>query len=116
FQIVKATVPQMELYRYSSVLRSLTGGRGIHTEEFSHYEEMPRELEQKVIEEAKKRRHAPAEEGNAGFAARLSLRPHSLRSSHSRAGGIRQSHRAGHTRLRREACRLRRTLPGRDGQ
>jgi elongation factor G len=61
-QVVKAHVPQMELYRYSSVLRSLTGGRGLHTEEFSHYEEMPREMETKVVEEAKKRRHAPAEE------------------------------------------------------
>ncbi len=54
FQSVKAKVPAMELYRYSSVLRSLTGGRGIHTEEFSHYEEMPREMEQKVIAESKK--------------------------------------------------------------
>jgi elongation factor G len=60
-QIVKATVPQMELYRYSSVLRSITGGRGFHKEDFSHYEEMPRELEQKVIEEAKKRKAQPAE-------------------------------------------------------
>ena len=55
-QIVKAQVPQMELYQYSSVLRSLTGGRGLHIEEFSHYEEMPREMEAKVIEESKKRR------------------------------------------------------------
>jgi len=60
FQIVKAQVPAMELYHYSTVLRSLTGGRGIHTEEFNHYEEMPRELEQKVIAESKKRK---AEEG-----------------------------------------------------
>jgi elongation factor G len=58
-QVVKAQVPQKELYRYASVLRSLTGGRGLHTEEFSHYEEMPRELEQKVIEASKK---AKAEE------------------------------------------------------
>jgi elongation factor G len=49
FQIIKAKVPQAELYRYSTTLRSLTGGRGIHAEEFSHYEEMPRDLEQKVI-------------------------------------------------------------------
>jgi elongation factor G len=55
-QIVRALVPQMELYRYSSVLRSITGGRGSHKEEFSHYEEMPRELEQKVIEEARRRK------------------------------------------------------------
>ena len=49
-------MPARELYRYSSTLRSLTGGRGVHSEEFSHYEEMPRDLEAKVIEEAKKRR------------------------------------------------------------
>jgi elongation factor G len=54
FQMVRAKVPAMELYRYSSVLRSLTGGRGMHTEDFSHYEEMPRELEQKVIADSKK--------------------------------------------------------------
>ena len=54
FQIVRADVPGKELYHYSSVLRSLTEGRGIHTEEFSHYEEMPKEMEQKVIAESKK--------------------------------------------------------------
>jgi elongation factor G len=56
FQVIKAYVPAKELYRYSSTLRSLTGGRGVHTEEFSHYEEMPRDAEQKVIEESKKHR------------------------------------------------------------
>jgi elongation factor G len=55
FQVIRAQVPARELYRYSSQLRSLTGGRGLHSEVFSHYEEMPRELEQKVMEEAKKR-------------------------------------------------------------
>jgi elongation factor G len=54
FQVIKAHVPAKELYRYSSTLRSLTGGRGVHTEEFSHYEEMPRDMEHKVIEESKK--------------------------------------------------------------
>jgi elongation factor G len=53
-QIVRAHIPQKELYHYSSRLRSLTGGRGIHTEKLSHYEEMPKELEQKVIGEGKK--------------------------------------------------------------
>ena len=56
FQLIKAHVPAKELYRYSSTLRSLTGGRGVHGEEFSHYEEMPREQEQKVVEEYKKHR------------------------------------------------------------
>jgi elongation factor G len=56
FQVIKAHVPAKELYRYSSTLRSLTGGRGVHTEDFSHYEEMPREAESKVVEEYKKHR------------------------------------------------------------
>ena len=56
FQVINAQVPAKELYRYSSTLRSLTGGRGVHTEDFSHYEEMPREAEQKVIEESRKHR------------------------------------------------------------
>ena len=55
-QIIKAQVPAMELYRYSTTLRSLTGGRGIHSEEFSHYEEMPGAMQLKVIEESKKAR------------------------------------------------------------
>ncbi|HPC59615.1 MAG TPA: elongation factor G [Verrucomicrobiota bacterium] len=54
FQVIRAHVPAKELYRYSSTLRSLTGGRGVHTESFSHYEEMPRDAEAKVIEESKK--------------------------------------------------------------
>ena len=54
YQIIKATVPAMELYKYSTVLRSLTGGRAAHKEDFDHYEEMPKEMEAKVIAEAKK--------------------------------------------------------------
>jgi elongation factor G len=56
FQVIRAEVPAMQLYRYSSTLRSLTGGRGVHTEQFNRYAEMPREIEQRVIEEAKARR------------------------------------------------------------
>jgi elongation factor G len=56
FQLIKAHVPAKELYRYSSTLRSLTGGRGVHREDFSHYEEMPRDQEQKVVEDSKKHR------------------------------------------------------------
>lgn len=56
FQVIKAHVPAKELYHYSSTLRSLTGGRGVHSEEFSHYEEMPREAADKVIAEAAKRK------------------------------------------------------------
>lgn len=61
-QIIKAQVPAAELYRYATTLRSLTGGRGVHTEEFSHYEEMPPHLQQKVIEESKKAREQQRQE------------------------------------------------------
>jgi elongation factor G len=54
FQVINAQVPMMELYRYSTVLRSLTGGRGFHSEAFSHYEEMPRDLEEKTVARLKK--------------------------------------------------------------
>jgi len=49
FQVIKAEVPQASLYRYSTTLRSLTGGRGTHREKFSHYENMPGDVEKKVI-------------------------------------------------------------------
>jgi len=55
FQVIKAQVPQANLYNYSTTLRSLTGGRGLHSESFSHYEQMPRDLEQRVIEKSKKK-------------------------------------------------------------
>jgi elongation factor G len=58
FQIVKCTVPQKEMYRYSTVLRSLTGGRGRHEEKFDHYEEMPKETEAKIVEQYNKLRAA----------------------------------------------------------
>lgn len=56
FQIIKANVPLSELYKYSSTLRSLTAGRGSHSRKFSHYEEVPKEIEAKIIEEYKKSR------------------------------------------------------------
>lgn len=56
FQVIKALVPLSELYKYSSQLRSLTQGRGLFKRKFSHYEEVPKEIEQKVIEEYNKSR------------------------------------------------------------
>jgi len=61
-QVIKAQVPAMELYKYSTIIRSLTGGRGIHFEEFSHYEEMPTAMQAKVIEESKKHRQEQHDE------------------------------------------------------
>ncbi len=53
FQVIRAKAPQSELYHYSTTLRSITGGRGIHAEDFSHYEEVPRDMEAKVTAAAK---------------------------------------------------------------
>jgi elongation factor G len=50
-QIIKALVPLKELFRYSTNLRSMTQGRGIHKQKFDHYEEMPREVSDKIIAE-----------------------------------------------------------------
>ncbi len=58
FQVVKALMPQKELYHYSSIVRSITSGRGRHAEEFSHYEEVPPDLEKKLVDEAHARREA----------------------------------------------------------
>ena len=54
FQVIKAKVPIAELHKYSTTLRSMTQGRGIFTQKFSHYEELPHEMAQKIIDQAKK--------------------------------------------------------------
>lgn len=56
FQIIKANVPLAELHKYSSQLRSLTQGRGTYRSKFSYYEEVPKEVENKVIDEYNKSR------------------------------------------------------------
>jgi elongation factor G len=61
FQIVRAKVPQKDLYHYSTVVRSLTSGRGRHAEEFDHYAEVPVEMMQKILAERAKRNGAHEE-------------------------------------------------------
>jgi elongation factor G len=53
YQVVRAMVPLAELDRYSTHLRSLTQGRAMHSRDFSHYEDVPGEISDKVIAEAK---------------------------------------------------------------
>lgn len=48
-QIIEAEVPQMELFGYCTVLRSMTGGRGDFSYEFSRYEQAPGDIQAKVI-------------------------------------------------------------------
>ncbi|MFH1687219.1 MAG: elongation factor G [bacterium] len=53
-QVIRATVPQAELYQYAVDLRSMTQGQGFYSLEFSHYEEVPHDTAQKIIEQTKR--------------------------------------------------------------
>jgi elongation factor G len=53
-QIIRALVPMAEILKYAPALKSMTGGRGSYTMEFSSYEDVPGQLQEKIIEEAKK--------------------------------------------------------------
>jgi len=55
---IEAQAPLSEVQHYSADMRSLTQGRGYFAMEFSHYEEVPAHLSQKVIEQAQKDREA----------------------------------------------------------
>ena len=52
-QVVKATAPLAELYKYGTQLRSITGGRGTYSMEYSHYEVVPHDQTDRIIAEAK---------------------------------------------------------------
>jgi elongation factor G len=53
-QAVKANVPLAEMLEYDSRLRSITGDRGDYSMEFSHYEEAPAHIQEKIVAEAKR--------------------------------------------------------------
>jgi elongation factor G len=55
-QVVKAQVPMAEFLTYAPDLRSMTGGRGIYAMKFSHYDEVPAQISEKIITEAEKER------------------------------------------------------------
>ena len=59
--MVTANVPLAEMLRYTTILRSMTGGRGIFTMAFDHYEMVPQHLAQEIID-AKKREDEENEE------------------------------------------------------
>jgi elongation factor G len=52
-QVIKAQVPMAEMLEYASALTSMTGGKGAFHMEFSHYEEVPAQIRDKVIAGAK---------------------------------------------------------------
>lgn len=53
-QFIQAHVPMAEILRYAPDLTSMTGGRGTFVAEFDHYEEVPAQIIQKVVEQEKK--------------------------------------------------------------
>lgn len=55
---IDAQAPLAEVQRYSADMRSITQGRGFFSMSFSHYEEMPAHLAQKIIDAAQKEREA----------------------------------------------------------
>jgi elongation factor G len=54
YQTIKAKVPLAEVMTYSTQLRSITGGEGSFTMAFSHYDVLPANIAQQVIERAKR--------------------------------------------------------------
>lgn len=48
-QVIKAQVPQAEMFKYANDLRSITGGRGSYTMRFSHYEQIPAKVASTII-------------------------------------------------------------------
>jgi elongation factor G len=51
-QVVSAKVPLSEMFGYSTDLRSMTQGRASYSMEFSHYEEVPRNVAEEIIEKS----------------------------------------------------------------
>jgi elongation factor G len=59
-EIVKALVPLSEIMTYTTTLNSLTGGGGSYVMELARYDEVPREVAVKIVEDAKATRQAVA--------------------------------------------------------
>ena len=55
---IEAEVPQSEMRRYATDLRSQTQGRGSFTVEYDHYEEVPAHLVERVVDETREREEA----------------------------------------------------------
>ncbi|MDP3730466.1 MAG: elongation factor G [Candidatus Omnitrophota bacterium] len=61
-QTVKAKMPLEEMYKYVNELKSITGGRGTYSMNFSHYEVVPSNLVQAIIDKAKLTKKEEAED------------------------------------------------------
>ncbi|MBA2341586.1 MAG: elongation factor G [Pyrinomonadaceae bacterium] len=61
-QVIKAQVPMAEMLNYQSTLNSITAARGSYHMEFSHYDPVPGQIAQKVVEQARAEGRIRAEE------------------------------------------------------
>ena len=61
-QVIKAQVPMSEMLDYQSKLNSITGARGSYHMEFSHYDPVPGNISQKIVEQARAEGRIRAEE------------------------------------------------------
>lgn len=57
-QVIKALVPMSEILKYAPDLRSITSGRGSFEARFSHYDEVPPPITEKVVKEVKEAKEA----------------------------------------------------------
>jgi elongation factor G len=57
-QKINALVPMAEVLKYAPALTSMTGGQGSYSMEFDHYDELPGQLQEKIVEEAQKAKEA----------------------------------------------------------
>ena len=55
-QVVSAVVPMAEMLDYAPALRAMTQGRSSFHMEVSHYDEVPRQIQEKIIAEAQKKK------------------------------------------------------------
>jgi len=51
-QVIRALVPLSEMFGYATVLRSMTQGRALYTMQFSHYQEVPKQIADQIIEKS----------------------------------------------------------------
>jgi len=61
FQIIRAIVPLSEILTYASTLKSITSDRGTYHMEFDHYDEIPAQVQEKIVAEYARHRQQEAE-------------------------------------------------------
>jgi len=61
FQVIKALVPLAEMLSYASTLKSITSDRGTYHMEFDHYDEVPAQVQEKIIADYARHKQEEAE-------------------------------------------------------